>query len=72
MDTLDSREARLILILDLKKIDEDLFLGQNETRNGFRLFGGQVLAQAVRAAYQTVDNRQVHSLHAYFLKGGIA
>jgi len=72
MDALESREARLILILDLKKIDEDLFLGQNENRNGFRLFGGQVLAQAVRAAYQTVDDRQVHSLHAYFLKGGIA
>ena len=68
----ESREARLISILNLKKIDEDLFLGDNESRSGFRLFGGQVLAQAVRAAYQTVKDRHAHSLHAYFLKGGIA
>lgn len=68
----ESREARLISILNLKKIDEDLFLGDNESLSGFRLFGGQVLAQAVRAAYQTVKDRHAHSLHAYFLKGGIA
>ena len=72
MTTAESREARLISILDLKKIDEDLFLGDNESRGGFRLFGGQVLSQAVRAAYQTVKGRHVHSLHAYFLRGGIA
>ena len=69
MTTAESREARLISILDLKKIDEDLFLGDNESRGGFRLFGGQVLSQAVRAAYQTVEGRHVHSLHAYFLRG---
>jgi len=68
----ESREARLISILNLKKIDEDLFLGDNESLSVFRLFGGQVLAQAVRAAYQTVKDRHAHSLHAYFLKGGIA
>ena len=67
----EPRESRLISILDLKKIDEDLFLGENEDRGGFRLFGGQVLAQAMRAAYQTIENRDLHSLHAYFLRGGI-
>ncbi len=72
MTTAESREKRLISILDLKKIDKDLFLGDNESRGGFRLFGGQVLSQAVRAAYQTVEDRHVHSLHAYFLRGGIA
>ena len=67
----EPRESRLISILDLKKIDEDLFLGENEDRGGFRLFGGQVLAQAMHAAYQTIENRDLHSLHAYFLRGGI-
>ena len=70
MQNSESRESRLLSILELKKIDRDLFLGQNEYRQGFRLFGGQVLAQAMRAAYQTVEGRQAHSAHAYFLRGG--
>ncbi len=36
------------------------------------IFGGQVLAQALLAAYDTVENRPLHSLHAYFLRPGAA
>ncbi len=66
------RAERLLTILDLEQIEEDLFVGQNEDRGPMRLFGGQVLAQALRAAYGTVSDLQVHSLHAYFLRAGSA
>ena len=45
-----SRAAKLLNVLDLKKIEENLYQGENETENGARLFGGQVLAQASAAA----------------------
>lgn len=60
----------LIELLDLEQIEQNLYLGRNESRGGFRLFGGQVLAQAARAAYNTVDTVGLHSLHAYFLRAG--
>ena len=65
-----SRAAKLLNVLDLKKIEENLYQGENETENGARLFGGQVLAQASAAAYRTVDKVHLHSLHAYFLRPG--
>ena len=61
---------QLLKLLDLEQIELNLYLGQNESRGGFRLFGGQVLAQAVNAAYQTVDGLLLHSLHGYFLRAG--
>ena len=69
-DPAPSRAAKLLDILDLKKIEENLYQGENETENGARLFGGQVLAQASAAAYCTVDKVHLHSLHAYFLRPG--
>jgi acyl-CoA thioesterase-2 len=60
----------LLDILDLERIDADIFRGQNETSDWFRLFGGQVAAQALCAAQRTVDDHRVHSLHGYFLRGG--
>ncbi len=66
------RAERLLTILDLEQVEEDLFVGQNEDRGPRRLFGGQVLAQALRAAYGTVSDLQVHSLHGYFLRAGSA
>ena len=69
-DPLPSRAAKLLNILDLKKIEENLYQGENETENGARLFGGQGLAQASAAAYCTVDKGHLHSLHAYFLRPG--
>ncbi len=60
---------QLLAVLDLEKLEEDLFRGQSFNLVGKRVFGGQVLAQALRAAAYTTD-RPAHSLHAYFLYGG--
>lgn len=50
--------------------DEFIYPAQEDTNRG-RIFGGQVIAQAMMAAARTVDPaKQVHSLHAYFLRGG--
>ena len=63
--------SSLLRLLDLERIDLDLFMGQNERRGMTRLFGGQVLSQALRAACATVDDsRAPHSLHGYFLRAG--
>jgi len=60
----------LLGVLELERIDADIFRGQNEGSEWFRLFGGQVAAQALGAAQKTVDDHRVHSLHGYFLRGG--
>ncbi len=59
----------LIDVLTLEKLEENLFRGKSRNFVGKRVFGGQVLGQALRAAALTVD-RPVHSLHGYFLRGG--
>lgn len=59
----------LLHVLSLEKIEEDLFRGQSHNFVGKRVFGGQVLGQALRAAAHTT-NRPAHSLHGYFLHGG--
>src|SRR5579862_7721953 len=68
-------EARgLAELLDLEMLDRDLFRGQNEPGAGARrsLYGGQVAAQALRAAGATVaPERMPHSLHGYFLRPGL-
>jgi acyl-CoA thioesterase II len=61
---------QLIDILDLEAIENNLYRGANEARQHHRLFGGQVLAQALAAAYRTVEDRTCHSLHGYFLRPG--
>ena len=61
----------LIDILTLKKQDSKTYIGTSKTIGNSRVFGGQVLAQALHAAYQTIPNdRFVHSLHSYFLLPG--
>jgi acyl-CoA thioesterase-2 len=60
----------LIKILDLEKIEENLFRGYNPAVTWQRVFGGQVIGQALVAAYRTVEDRICHSLHAYFLRPG--
>jgi acyl-CoA thioesterase II len=67
-----SSVAELVSILDLERIEEDLFRGAQPPGSTLqRVFGGQVAAQALMAASRTVDAaRRVHSLHAYFLLGG--
>lgn len=59
-------------LLELEKLEENLFRGsQPENSQVVRVFGGQVAAQALMAAQQTVpDDRFVHSLHVYFILGG--
>lgn len=60
----------LIQLLSLEKLDTNLFRGESRDIGTNRVFGGQVLGQALSAAGQTVEGRVVHSLHAYFLRKG--
>lgn len=63
----------LLKLLKLEKIEENLFRGQSQDLGFGAVFGGQVLGQALSAAYQTVpEGRGAHSLHGYFLRGGDA
>jgi acyl-CoA thioesterase-2 len=62
---------QLLDILALEKIDENIYRGQTPATSNKRVFGGQVFAQAMRAAQDTVpEDRMVHSQHAYFLRPG--
>ena len=67
-----TRAQRLLEILQLERIEENLYRGLNEARGNYRLFGGQVLSQALRAACETVSGRQAHSVHGYFMRAGNA
>jgi acyl-CoA thioesterase-2 len=61
----------LLEVLILDKIDATTYSGISKSIGSPIVFGGQVLAQAVNAAYQTIPNdRFLHSLHSYFLEAG--
>jgi acyl-CoA thioesterase-2 len=61
----------LLDLLDLERIEQDIFRGVSRSAVVPRVFGGQVAAQAVVAAGRTVpEERGAHSLHAYFLRPG--
>src|ERR1700686_704369 len=62
--------AEVLDLLDLEKIEENIFRGQSPEDRMQRVFGGQVLGQALVAASRTVEGRECHSLHAYFLRAG--
>jgi acyl-CoA thioesterase II len=63
--------ADLIDVLDIKATSATEFVGRTQWMPHGRVFGGQVLAQALVAAMRTmVDNRAPHSLHSYFLRPG--
>jgi len=67
----DDALARLLALLDLEKIEENVFRGLSPPERVQRVFGGQVLAQALVAAQRTVpEGRACHSFHAYFLRPG--
>jgi len=69
----DTVLAELLGLLKLEKIEENIFRGQSQDLGFGSVFGGQVLGQALSAAYRTVSaERRVHSLHAYFLRPGDA
>src|SRR5579863_5272661 len=60
-------------ILDLEQLEVNLFRGRSPQSRWQRVFGGQVIGQALVAACRTVEDvaiRPPHSLHAYFLLGG--
>lgn len=61
----------LVKLLSLEKIEENLYRGQSQDLGWGTVYGGQVIGQALFAAQNTVPaDRQVHSLHAYFLRPG--
>ncbi|WIY83686.1 acyl-CoA thioesterase II [Propionimicrobium sp. PCR01-08-3] len=63
--------AELLQLLDLSRFGQASFLAAHPRTRMQRTYGGQILAQALTAAYQTVPEQRVaHSLHAYFLRPG--
>jgi acyl-CoA thioesterase-2 len=68
---MDQRLEALLKLLDLERLEVNLFRGQSRDIGSPQVYGGQVLGQALKAAYATVEaDRVAHSLHAYFLKRG--
>lgn len=63
--------AELLATVALIEVSPDVFEGKSHDYVGARIFGGQVLAQAIMAAAHTLDeDKPCHSLHGYFLRGG--
>ena len=61
----------LLNLLDVERLEVDLFRGIGSGgETSVRIFGGHVIAQALAAAYRTVEGRLCHSLHAYFIRPG--
>ncbi len=67
---MDARLADLVRQFELERLEVNLFRGESRDIGSAQVFGGQVLGQALMAAYATVESRHVHSLHAYFLRRG--
>ena len=66
---MDSPES-LPETLALERLEVNLFRGTSPASGPGRIFGGQVIAQSLRAAYETVEDRLCHSLHCYFIRPG--
>ena len=63
--------AGLVDLLEIEEIDTDLYRGKRQPGGVGRVFGGQVIAQALQAAQRsTGDPKIAHSLHAYFMRPG--
>jgi len=60
----------LVSLFDLESFGPDRYVGHSPPNGWERVFGGQVIAQALIAAQRTVEDRTPHSLHAYFILGG--
>ncbi len=62
---------QLVALLDLEEIEAGLFRGRQPDTSLQRVFGGQVAGQALVAGVRTLErDREIHSLHAYFLRAG--
>ena len=69
--TPEGRVQQIVDLLDLERIEDNIWLGKRQPGGEGRVFGGQVVAQALMAAMRTVDPARVaHSLHGYFMRGG--
>lgn len=62
--------AELLSTLDLEVLEHNLFRGRSPQVGWQRVFGGQVIGQALVAANRTIEDRAAHSLHGYFLRAG--
>jgi len=63
--------ATLLDLLEIERLEINLFRGRGSGgETSKRIFGGQVIAQALSAAYHTVEGRACHSLHAFFIRPG--
>jgi acyl-CoA thioesterase-2 len=60
----------LLSVFDLEQLEGDYFRGHSPQQSWQRVFGGQVLGQALVAARRSVEQRQAHSFHACFLRPG--
>ena len=67
---MDRRLADLLKQFELERLEVNLFRGESRDIGSPQVFGGQVLGQALMAAYSTIEGREVHSLHSYFLRRG--
>jgi acyl-CoA thioesterase-2 len=68
LDSLDG----LLAALELTPLGEDRFRADSEPDRFGRIFGGQMIAQAMSAACTTVPDKPPHSLHAYFVQAGLS
>ena len=62
--------AGLVALLDVEELDTDLYRGMKLPGGRGRVFGGQVIGQALQAAQRSVADKDAHSLHAYFMRAG--
>lgn len=62
--------ADLVDLLDVEQIDTDLYRGHRQPGGVGRVFGGEVIAQALQAAQRSTEGKPAHSLHAYFMRPG--
>jgi len=60
----------LVALLDLEPLEENLFRGISPNVGWQRVFGGQVIGQALVAANRTIHDRTAHSMHGYFMRPG--
>ena len=68
--TPEALTTNLITLLDVEEIDTDLYRGPRNPGGKGRVFGGQVIAQALQAAQRSTEGKAAHSLHAYFMRAG--
>ena len=71
MSDASQASTSLLEFMHCERLDNNLFRGQSRDLKTGQVYGGQVLGQAIRAAYNTIDDdRRIHSAHAYFLLKG--